>query len=77
MHKILDMPTSLRRMIGLIDLLRTLVEKRECSFITSPDYINSVHENDGKLRMVNDHVMNHFQSPISLNDITDRISIKL
>lgn len=75
MLKILNMPAGLERIIGLIDLLRILAEEREFDFIASPGYINSVHENDGKLRMVNDYVMNHFQSPISLNDIADKISM--
>ena len=75
MRKILDTPPGLERIIGLIDFLRILAEEKEFDFIASPGYINSVHENDGKLRMVNDYVMNNFQSQISLNDIADKISM--
>lgn len=32
-------------------------------------------EKNGKLRILNDYVINHFQSPISMNDIADKFSM--
>lgn len=73
LKKILDTSPGLNRMICLIDFLRILAEEKEFDFIVTPGYINSVHEKDGKLRIVNDYVMNNFQSAISLDDIANEV----
>lgn len=73
LKKILNTRPGLSRLIGLIDYLRLLAEEKEIKYIATPGYINSVHEKDGKLRTVNDYVMNNFQSPISLDDIANEV----
>lgn len=73
LKKIQDMSPGLNRMIALIDFLRILAEEGNFDFIATPGYINSVHEKDGKLRTVNDYVMNNFQSQISLENIANEV----
>lgn len=72
---ILGTPPGLKRLILLLNLLDKLADTRECSFITSPGYTNSIYERDIKLKKVKDFVMNNFQSPIGLNDIAREISM--
>ncbi len=73
LYKIVDTPPGITRMIYLIELLSLLAETNNFQFIASSGYLKSVHEKDLKLRKVNDFVMNHFQNPISLDDVAKEV----
>ena len=75
MMDILKMEPGSLRLISLIDLLRILSEESEVEHITSAGYVNSAYERDSKLRKVNDYVMNNFQSDISLDDVSELVSM--
>ena len=72
---ILKTSPGLQRLILLLDLLRIMTNERDIEYITNPGYVNTFNTRDIKLRKVNDFVMNHFQSQISLEEVADEVNM--
>lgn len=72
----LEQLSDLQRMLSFLNILATLAEDHQAATLATPGFVNHFDQaGDTKLDKVYDHVMQHFQQDISVDDIADLVSM--
>lgn len=67
---------DLERMLSFLDILAILSKESQATTIATPGFVNHFDQaGDSKLDKVYDHVMQHFQEDIKVDDIADLVSM--
>ena len=67
---------GLLQLICLLELLQTLADSREVHPICSEEYALDFNaEQLGRIKVVYDHVMTHFQDEVSIKEVADKLNI--
>lgn len=68
--------SGFRRIIKLLEIIDLLSNSEDCNLLSSPGYANVFKGDDvEKMRMVYDYVMTNFKSKISLEEISEMLSM--